>query len=123
MKLVLRASLCILFLLACRVCFGQESIEAITDMDKYETEINAILKTRLQEEKDYVSKIVELVKKGDIPRELVDKSVLWVRAKRPYTNRGFVYFEQVLFRLGEKVKIEIPRFDYSVYQMSIPGRR
>ncbi len=91
------------------------SIREITDLDKYEQQVNAMLKTRLDAEKAYVSLILEMVEEGDIPRDLVDRAVLWVQNKRAYAHTPFVYFARVLELQGERAKIEIPPFDYNIY--------
>ena len=85
---------------------------------EYERQLNAILKTRRDEEKEFVGKIVELVRLGQIPSRLVSTSYQWTRQKRPDTNYPFVYFERVL-RIQAKalgLEKEIPPFDFSIYK-------
>ena len=82
---------------------------------EYEKQLNAILKTRLTEEKEYVRKVVKLVMQEEIPRKVVDTSFKWVLNKRPLTNNRFIYFQRVLALQGKKLNLPIPPFDYSVY--------
>lgn len=108
--------LCLSASLAC----SQDSITSIKDLEEYEKQVNAMLKTRLTAEKEYVAAIFELVEDGDVPRDLVDRSVLWVQSKRQYSHRPFVYFARVLELLGERADVEIPPFDYNVYSNKTP---
>lgn len=88
----------------------------------YEAKIQALLKTRLPEEKAFVSAVMAKVRAGEIPEKMVETSFKWVLNKHPDTNYPFVYFERVLRIQGEKVEIEIPPFDYEVYRQRL-GRR
>lgn len=88
----------------------------------YEAKIQAILKTRLNEEKAFVSLVMEKVRAGEIPEKMVETSYKWVLNKHPDTNYPFVYFERVLRIQGEKAGIEIPPFDYDAYRQRL-GRR
>ena len=85
---------------------------------EYEQQLNAILKTRRDEEKKFINEIVQQVRKGKIPSKLVATSFQWVRNKRPNTDHPFVYFEQVIRLQARKLNIAaaIPPFDYSIYQ-------
>ncbi len=88
----------------------------------YERQLNALLKTRRDEEKEYVNEVVENVKSGLIPYKLVATSYGWVRNKRPDTKYPFVFFEQVLRIQGKKAKLPkgaVPKFDYRVYRKLI----
>ncbi len=84
---------------------------------EYERQLNALLKTRRDEEKLFVGQIVAQIRLGKIPSKLVQTSYQWVRNKRPDTNYPFIYFEKVLRLQAAKLKLEgeVPRFDYSVY--------
>lgn len=85
---------------------------------EYERKLNAILKTRRDEEKQFVAEVVEQVRLGKIPSKLVATSFDWVRNERPLTRYPFIYFEKVLriqataLGLGD----EIPEFDYEIYR-------
>ncbi|MDG1873918.1 MAG: hypothetical protein P8J27_08400 [Mariniblastus sp.] len=85
---------------------------------EYEQQLNAILKTRRDEEKEFVSRVVRQVRLGKIPSKLVSTSYGWVRNKRPNTNYPFIYFEKVLRLQAKAVKLEaeIPPFDLSIYR-------
>lgn len=88
----------------------------------YEAKIQAILKTRLNEEKAFVTSVMEKVRAGEIPEKMVETSYKWVLNKHPDTNYPFVYFERILRIQGDKAGIEIPPFDYEVYRQRL-GRR
>jgi len=88
----------------------------------YEAKIQAILKTRLNEEKAFVTSVMEKVRAGEIPEKMVETSYKWVLNKHPDSNYPFVYFERVLRIQGDKAGIEIPPFDYEVYRQRL-GRR
>lgn len=88
----------------------------------YEAKIQAILRTRLNEEKAFVTLVMEKVRAGEIPEKMVETSYKWVLNKHPDTNYPFVYFERVLRIQGDKAGIEIPPFDYEVYRQRL-GRR
>ncbi len=85
-------------------------------LEEYEKRLNAILRTRLDAEKEFVKQVVQLVREEKLPRKLVDTSFKWVRNKRPDTNYPFVYFERVLRLQAHRLKFEIPPFDYDVYR-------
>ncbi len=98
--------------------FGDESTAAKTELEKYEIQLNAILRTRLDEEKAYVHEVIELVRLGRLPRKIVDKSVGWVRNHCADHSHGFVYFERVLRLHAERLNFQVPRFDFRVYDSS-----
>ena len=85
---------------------------------EYERKLNALLKTRADEEKKFVNQIVMQVKLGKIPSRLVSTSYQWGRTKRPNTNYPFIYFEKVIRIQAKAMKLEkeIPPFDYSIYK-------
>jgi hypothetical protein len=91
-------------------------------LKQYEEQLNAILKTRLDEEKEFIAKIVDLIEEDKLPRKVVDTSFKWVLNRRTGTNHPFVYFERVLRYQTKKLKIEIPAFDYSIYSERRAGR-
>jgi len=96
--------------------FMPEKFEA-KQFVEYERQLNAMLKTRYEEEKEFVAKIVAKVRLGKIPSRLVSTSYLWVRNKRPNTNYPFVYFERVIRIQAKAIGLEdeIPKYDYSIY--------
>lgn len=85
---------------------------------EYERKLNAILKTRRDEEKLFVAAVVRQVQLGKIPSKLVATSFGWVLKKRPDTNYPFIYFEKVLRIQADALKLgtEIPPFDYKIYK-------
>ncbi len=86
--------------------------------EEYERQLNAILKTRRDQEKEFVSLLVGQIKEDKIPVRLIDTSFEWVRNKRPDTEYPFLLFEKVLRLQAKKLGIEdeIPPFDYSIYK-------
>jgi protease II len=103
--------------------------EKIDDyFDEYERRLNAILKTRRDEEKIFVEKVVEKLKQDKLPIKLVDSSFEWVRNRRPDTDYPFYYFERVLRLEAAKLNLldEVPPFDYSKVQVTgirAPGQQ
>ena len=94
--------------------------EKFTDaqFEEYERQLNALLKTRTDAEKEFISKVVMRVQLGRIPSKLVSTSYQWGRKNRPTTNYPFIYFEKVLRIQAKALKLEdeIPPFDYSIYK-------
>ncbi len=88
----------------------------------YEERLNALLKTRRDEEKKFVSDVMKMVIEGELPERLIETSYKWVVNKRPDTNYPFIYFERVLRIQAKLVKIEIPAFDYDIYRVKPPVR-
>jgi hypothetical protein len=83
--------------------------------EEYERLLQAVLKTRRDEEKRYIVQVVGLVRDGRLPKHLVDSCYLWVRSQRPNTDYPFVYFEKVLRLRAQKLRFPVPDFDYSIY--------
>ena len=85
---------------------------------QYEEQLNAILRTRRDQEKEFIAEVVSRVRAGALPSRLVETSYQWIRNKRPNTNYPFLYFEKVLRLQAEKLKMKdaVPAFDYSVYK-------
>ena len=88
---------------------------------EYEKQLNAILKTRRDEEKKFVRELVVKVRDGAIPARLVSTSFQWVRNKRPTTRYPFVYFERVLRLQAKQLRIQqhVPPFDYRIYSNTL----
>lgn len=122
-----------LVLLACSLVVGLGCIASTGDLAgqdfmpetfererfvEYERQLNAILKTRRDEEKMFVALVVEQVRLGELPSKLVSTSFQWVRKKRPDTNYPFIYFERVLRLQAKSIKLEekVPPFDFSIYK-------
>ena len=84
---------------------------------EFEQQLNALLKTRRQEEQQFISGVVDQVRLGRIPSRLVSTSYGWVRTKRPGTKYPFIYFEKVLRLQAEAANLgsAIPNFDVSIY--------
>lgn len=93
--------------------------------EDYEKKLNAILKTRRDEEKAFVKAVVEKVKTGKLPSKLIQTSFQWVRNKRPNTKYPFIYFERVLRIQATKVgfRAEVPAFDYGIYSQRLSSSR
>ena len=89
--------------------------------EEYERQLNAILKTRRDEEKLFIAMVVGQVRAGKIPTKLVSTSFDWVNKKRPGTKYPFIYFEKVLRLQAQQLKIEdqVPPFDFSIYRNSV----
>ena len=88
---------------------------------EYERQLNAILKTRRDEERIFVAQIVSQVRDGKIPSKLVSTSFDWVHKKRPGTKYPFIYFEKIIRLQARQLEIqkEIPPFDFSIYRRSV----
>ncbi len=84
---------------------------------EYERKLNAILRTRRDEEREFVARVVVQIREGNIPSKLVSTSFQWVRQKRPKTNYPFLYFERVLRLQANAINIgtAVPPFDFSIY--------
>lgn len=93
--------------------------------EDYEERLNAILKSRRDEERDFVKKVVDKIKAGAIPERLVETSYKWVLNERPDTKYPFVYFERVLRIQAKRLELEreVPPFDYDIYKRRVPLRR
>jgi protease II len=96
--------------------------------EEYERRLNAILKTRRDDEKVFVKQVVEKIKEDKLPVKLIDSSFEWVRNQRPGTDYPFYYFERVLRIHATELGLqdEIPAFDYANIQIagySKPGQQ
>jgi hypothetical protein len=97
---------------------GDDIPIARTELEEFEVKINAILRTRLDEEKAYVHEVLSFVRLGKLPRTLVEKALVWVRENCEDDDYLFVYFEQVLRRQALRLRFDVPRFNYDVYDAS-----
>ena len=95
----------------------EDSSAVRTQFIEFERQLNAILKTRRDEEKEFVGQVVNQIRLGAIPSKLVTTSFKWTRNKRPNTKYPFIYFERVLRLQAERLGMEdeIPPFDFSIY--------
>ena len=85
--------------------------------EQYEIQLNAILKTRRDEEKAFVGLVVEQVRNGTLTTRLINTSFRWVQNKRPNVNNRFIYFERVLRLLATRQGVggAVPPFDTDIY--------
>lgn len=92
---------------------------------QYEQQLNAILKTRRDEERKFVTDIVAKVREGKLPSKLIQTSFKWVQKKRPNTNFPFIYFEKVLRIQATRAGIPgtIPAYDFDIYRQFDNGVR
>ena len=100
-----------------------DSREVNSQFFEFERQLNAMLKTRRDEEKEFIGIVVNQIRLGRIPSKLVSTSFEWVRNKRPTTKYPFVYFERVLRLQASRLGLEgeIPPFDFAIYsQTNVP---
>lgn len=85
---------------------------------QYEQQLNAILKTRREEERKFIANLVVRVREGKLPSKLIQTSFKWVQKKRPGTNFPFIYFEKVLRIQATRAGIAatIPPYDFGIYR-------
>ncbi|MEM9413735.1 MAG: hypothetical protein AAGA30_21685 [Planctomycetota bacterium] len=91
-------------------------------LDQLEIQLNAILKTRIPEEKTFISETIKLVRDEKLPRKLVNTSFKYVTKKRPLTKYPFVYFVRVLQFQATRDNVEAPKFDFKIYSQRRIGR-
>ena len=89
---------------------------------KYDKQLQAVLKARFPQERDFVSQLTLLVQEEQLPKRLIDSAWLWVRSKRAGTPYPFVYFERVIRLQAAKAKIPIPAFDRKIYGERLSDR-
>ncbi len=104
---------------AVREVSGMELDALITELNgdwrRYERQLQAVLRTRLLEEREFVARLVVLVQSEQIPKSLVDSAWLWVRNNRAGATYPFVYFERIIRLQSERTRIPLPAFDRSVF--------
>lgn len=98
---------------------GVDDADVRLRFERYEEKINALLKTRRDEEKQFIADLMAKVRTGEIPEPLIETSYKWVLNKKPDTKYPFVYFERVLRLQAEKLQVEIPAFDYEIYRTRV----
>ena len=122
---------CSLFLLSCCVMFAV-SVGTVNAQDndfldedltpelveQYEQKLNAILRTRTDQEKLFIAQLVANVRTGAVPLKLVSTSFQWVRQNRPQASYPFIYFEKVLRLQADKIGVveSIPPFDFEAFR-------
>ena len=77
-----------------------------------------VLRVRTDAEREFVEAVVTKVIAGDIPQDLVDSSLFWVRDNKSDTPYPFFYFERVLRLRGQRAGVSIP-----VYRGTVPSGR
>jgi len=94
-------------------------------LQEYERQLNAVLKTRRDEERQFVKALVAQIAVGGVSTELVQTSFKWVRNKRPETPFPFLYFERVLRIIAQQngVAANIPPFNDSVIGQPNPANQ
>ena len=85
------------------------------DLERYEITVNSLLRTFRDEEKQFISDVFDLIRAGSVPKEIVDRSLHWVRKNKWYSNYKFIYFERVLRIHADNLGVAIPAFDNSIY--------
>lgn len=87
-------------------------------VEQYEQKLNAILKTRTDQEKVFIAQLVANVRTGAVPLKLISTSFRWVQENRPQANYPFIYFEKVLRLQADKIGVvaAIPPFDFEAFR-------
>ena len=87
-------------------------------IEDYELKLNAILKTRTDQEKLFVAQLVGNMQQGTVPIKLVSTSYTWVQKNRPLSNYPFIYFEKVLRLQADRIGVAeaIPPFDFEEFR-------
>ena len=87
-------------------------------IEQYELKLNAILKTRTDQEKLFIAQLVDNMQQGTVPIKLVSTSFKWVQQKRPLSNYPFIYFEKVLRLQADRIGVAdaIPPFDFEEFR-------
>ena len=96
---------------------GQSSGQDFDELNliQLERQLNAILRTRLPEEKVYIAALLKLVNDNKLPRKLINTSFKYVRNKRLNSKYSFVYFVRVLQFQAKRDRISVPDFDFTIY--------
>ena len=92
---------------------------------EYERQLNAVLKTRKDEERQFIGLLVGQIGTGAVSPQLVQTSFKWVRKKRPDTTFPFLYFERVLRIMATQQGVgdQIPPFDMSIIGQPNPSNQ
>ena len=94
-------------------------------LQEYERQLNAVLKTRKDEERQFIGLLVGQIGAGAVSPQLVQTSFKWVRKKRPGTTFPFLYFERVLRIMATQQGVgdAIPPFDMSIIGQPNPSNQ
>jgi len=97
-------------------------------VEQYEQKLNAILRTRSDQERVFIAQLVANVRSGTVPIKLVSTSFRWVQENRPLSNYPFIYFEKVLRLQADRIGVvdAIPPFDFEEFRSSgqrLPGQQ
>lgn len=94
-------------------------------LQEYERQLNAVLKTRRDEERQFIKSLVSQIGSGTVSTEIVQTSFKWVRRKRPDTPFPFLYFERVLRIIATQQGQggNIPPFNASVIGQPNPANQ
>ena len=94
-------------------------------LQEYERQLNAVLKTRRDEERQFIGLLVDQIGTGAVSPQLVQTSFKWVRKKRPQTTFPFLYFERVLRIMATQQGVgeQIPPYDTSIIGQSNPSNQ
>ena len=120
LKSSLIAAVMLIGLVICAPANAQTfSVEELSEaqFESYERQLNSILLTRFDAEKEFVAAVVAQVRAGNLPTRLVSTSFQWVRNRRPGTRYPFIYFYAVLRLQSEKLDLDefVPEFDFSTF--------
>ena len=118
---IVLTTLLLAFVVAPNFCSAQSQEFNDLPLEQLEKQLNAILKTRLPEERLFIAAVVKLVKDEKLPRRFVNSSFKYVINRRPFTKYRFVYFVRVLHFLGKRESVSVPSFDFNIY--STPARQ
>ena len=86
--------------------------------EQFEMQLNAVLKTRTDQEKAFITQLVANTQQGAVPIKLITTSFRWVQESRPNSNYPFIYFERVLRLQADKIGVAdaIPPFDFDLFR-------
>lgn len=84
-----------------------ESIDT-NNLDKFERLLKAGLRARRPVEFAFIALVVDMVRNGKLPKELVQKAFVWVRNNKKKERYPAVWFEFALRALAAREGITIP---------------
>lgn len=124
---------CAIFTACCTTVNAQDDEfldEGLTPelVEQYEQKLNAILKTRTDQERLFIAQLVANARTGTVPLKLISTSFQWVRENRPQANYPFIYFEKVLRLQADRIGVvdAIPPFDFEAFRSAgqrTPGQQ
>ena len=86
---------------------GSSGLVSLKLSDDFENQMNVILRSRRPVEFEFVSTVVKMVEQDQLPLDLVQSTLLWVRKKKD-CEYPFVYFERALRVRAAKLGIVVP---------------